>query len=99
MEPILSDQIRDAVISGEFRRAQALWEDFARHIGSELRAGRVSAQRLAEAGDLVVWAREMALAARAHAQDGLTSLIQGTRVARAYAIPPQRTYSSVRTTF
>lgn len=63
-----AEPIRRAVASGEFRKALALWEDYARQLRQELRSGTLSSEKFAEMRDLVEWCGAATLCARAQAQ-------------------------------
>ena len=79
----LTEPIRRAVASGEFRKAQALWEDHARQLRQEIRGGTFSKEKLAETRELAEWCSITALCARAHAQTRLNQIA----VARRYGAP------------
>ncbi|MCX6627570.1 MAG: hypothetical protein NTW28_08075 [Candidatus Solibacter sp.] len=68
------EPIRQAVNSGEFDRAQFLWNQCAAGLAEELRTGSLSAARLSEVRELVEWSRLVVLCERAHMQDQLNSL-------------------------
>jgi hypothetical protein len=75
--------IRRAVASGEFRKAQTLWEDHARQLREAVRSGTMTKEKLAETGELVEWCRVAALCARSHAQARLNRIA----VAGRYGAP------------
>jgi hypothetical protein len=77
------EPIRQAVNSGEFGRAQFLWQECAAGLAEELSNGSLSEARLKEVRELVEWARMVALCERAHLQDQLNSL----HVAGEYEFP------------
>jgi len=79
--------IREAVASGEFKRAQDLWEAYVVQLVEQLRQGSFSAAKLAQIRDLMEWSRSAALCARLHAQDRLNSLL----VAAEYGNTPSST--------
>lgn len=64
--PISLDLIRQAVMCGEFSRAQLLWSDCVTALAAELSNGGLSEARLAEVGELVAWSRSVVLSERAH---------------------------------
>jgi hypothetical protein len=74
MSPNPLEPIRQAVNSGEFGRAQFLWQECAAGLAEELSRGSLSEARLKEVGELVEWSRIVALCERAHLQDQLNSL-------------------------
>jgi len=79
---MLTADLRNAVASGEFRKALALWEDHARQLRGELQSGRFTKEKLAETRELAEYCRVTALCARAHAQARLNRIA----VARRYAL-------------
>lgn len=83
MPPLPLEPIRQAVISGEFDRAQLLWNQCAAGMAEDLRTGSLSAARLAEVRELVEWSRVVVLCARAHLLDQLNSL----HVTSEYELP------------
>ena len=82
--------IRQAVASGEFRKALALWEDHARQLREEIRSGRSSSAKLAEARDLVEWCRITALCAKGHAQAQLNRIGVAARYETQRVAPASR---------
>ena len=90
------EPIRQAVNSGEFDRAQLLWNQCAAGLAEELRTGCLSAARLSEVRELVEWSRIVVLCARAHLLDQLNSL----HVAGEYELPvPQPPHCIVEASF
>jgi hypothetical protein len=75
MESLLDIRIRDAVASGEFKRAQDFWDAYIVQLVEELRQGSFTETKLAQVRDLMEWSRSAALCARLHAQDRLNSLL------------------------
>ena len=75
-----ADGIRQAMASGEYRKALLLWNEYAAGLRDELSRGVPSKGRVQEAGALVEWCRVEALCARARALDKLNRL----RVAGRY---------------
>jgi hypothetical protein len=75
--------IEGAFAAGEFGRAERLWTEYARRLRGDLASGAAGAAELAEAGELLVWARTVVKCFRAHA----STRIEGARVAAAYAGP------------
>jgi hypothetical protein len=82
MDNLPESRIREAMASGEFERAQQLWNTYMVQLEEEVRQG--SAIRLERVRDLMEWSRGVALCARQHAQDRLNSLL----VAAEYGNPP-----------
>jgi hypothetical protein len=80
------ESLRQAVNSGEFDRAQLLWNQYAGRLAEELSNGSLSEARLSEVRELVEWSRMVVLCARALMQDQLNSL----HVATEYelGVPP-----------
>ena len=96
MDPNLSSAVRRAVASGEFTRARHLWEQYALQCREEMRHGPNPKGALEEARQLMVWCRQMTLAARAQAQAQLDNLARRTRVAAAYGRPTTPPPGSIR---
>jgi predicted protein tyrosine phosphatase len=98
MQPASLESIRDAVNSGEFERAQLLWNQCAAAMTEEVRGGRLSASRIAEVRELVEWSRVVVLSERAHMQYRLNRLVAELRVAGEYGLPvpepPRRTVAA-----
>lgn len=78
------EQIRAAVSSGEYPKAQQLWEDYVR----QLAAGPVAAADLAQLSELKEWTRCVVLAAHTHAADELRTSRANLHVLEAYGAPP-----------
>jgi hypothetical protein len=68
------EPIRQAVASGEFEKALALWTEYAAQLEEELRGQRLSATRFQEMEALVEWSRSVVQCARAHDQELLNSI-------------------------
>lgn len=75
--------IRQAIASGEFAKAQNLWETYATELLADLQGGRPAAERLHEAAALVEWSRNFILCERAQIVERLRVL----RVAGEYTEP------------
>ena len=88
-----TEPIRQAVASGEFQKAQLLWNGYAARLCEELRNGPVSEARLVEVRELVEWSRRVVLCARAHAQSRLDSML----VAQTYVHPGSRQAGIIQT--
>jgi hypothetical protein len=97
MDGHLTEPIRQAVASGEFQKAQLLWNGYAALLREELPKGSVSAARLAEVRELVEWSRRVVLCARAHAQSRLDLMRASMRVAQVYRHPRSRQAAIIRT--
>jgi hypothetical protein len=87
MEQLPESRIREAVASGEFKRAQDLWNAYVVQLEKELRQGSFSAAKLAQVRDLIEWSRAVALCARLHAHDRLNSLLVAAEYANHPASP------------
>jgi hypothetical protein len=87
MEQPSLESIRHAVNSGEFDRAQVLWNQCVAGLSEELSNGRLSAARLAEVHELVEWSRTVVLCERAHLQSKLNRMQSELRVTSEYGIP------------
>jgi hypothetical protein len=70
----LEDRIRDAVASGEFAKAKALWVELGGRLRRDLAAQPTPAARLQDARELLEWCRTMAIADRARCQQRLNQL-------------------------
>jgi hypothetical protein len=73
--------IRDAFASGEFARAQSLWERYADRLKAEILGGSLPPESLAEARGLIDWARLLVEGIRSQGCDRL----RNARVAEIYA--------------
>jgi len=96
----LIEPIRQAVAGGQFQLAERLWNRYAGKLKEDFRAGLLTAEALAEAGELVAWSRLHARRLCAHAQARLSSI----RIAGAYGdaaqLPPSSGLASIlRTCF
>ena len=91
VEPDLNTAIRRAVAAGDLDRARQLWERYAVECRTAVLHGADPSATLGEARLLMVWCRQMALAARAQAQVQWDRLARQSSVAAAYgqsACPP-----------
>ena len=66
--------IREAIASGAFHRAALLWNEYAAGIRDEIDRGTCTAARMAEAGELLEWSREVVLCERARAQAQINTI-------------------------
>ena len=82
MTPSSLDAIRDAVNSEDYPLAQALWNECAAALASELSERRLSADQLSEVREFVEWSRMTVISARAHMRDELNAL----HVAEGYQV-------------
>lgn len=96
MDPNLNSAIRRAVAAGDFSRGQRLWEEYAIQCREEMRHSSDPKGTLEQARQLMVWCRQMALAARAQAQAQLDRLARRSRVAAAYRQPSSPPPGSIR---
>lgn len=86
----LEDRIRDAVASGEFTKAKALWVELGDRLRRELAGQPVPAARLRQTRELLAWCRTMAITDRARCQQRLNQLvISGRYVASPAAGEPR----------
>jgi hypothetical protein len=97
MDGHLTGPIRQAIASGEYQKAQLLWNGYAALLRQELSKGCVTAARLAEVRELVEWSRRMVLCAHAHAQGRLDSMRDSMCVARTYGRPGSQPAALVET--
>lgn len=74
MENATIPRIRQAIESGDYTRATALWNAYAGWLREELTAGRLTQPVWAETTELVTWSRNVLLCARAQAGDCLNTL-------------------------
>ena len=74
MQPFSLEPLRQAVCSGDFERAQLLWNECAACLADELSGRRLSEARLAEVRELVEWSRNVVSCARAQMQNRINSL-------------------------
>jgi hypothetical protein len=70
----LEDRIRDAVASGEFTKAKALWVELGGCLRRELAVRPLPALRLQEARELLNWCRTIAITDRARCQQRLNQI-------------------------
>ena len=68
MNPQQTQPILHAIARGEYARATAMWNEYAALLREEISRGVCTAAQLAEAGELVRWASEVALCDRARSQ-------------------------------
>jgi hypothetical protein len=89
MKQLPLEPIRQAVISGEFDRAQRLWNDCAAELAGQLGSGCLTEAMLAEVRALVEWSRVAVLCERAHLQNQLDRLQTELHVAGEYELSAQ----------
>jgi hypothetical protein len=92
LNPDLTAAIRTAFASGEFAKARELWKAYAGELRGALE-GEDPAGALAEARQLLDWARLHANCLRAHAEAQLNE----TRIAARYAGPAAAPQTRIRT--
>jgi len=68
------NDIRNAVASGEFQRAENLWGAYMAELREKLRRGVLSCAQWKEAGELMDWVRLVVTCRRAHLQNQLATL-------------------------
>jgi hypothetical protein len=85
-------RVREAVASGEFHRAQQLWNAYMVQLEEEIRQGTFSTTKLAQVRDLMEWSRGVALCARLHAQDRLNRVL----IAAKYGSPRVTAQPTIR---
>ena len=96
MQQLPLESIRQAVTSGEFDRAQLLWNHCVAGLATELGTGSLSAARLSEVRELVEWSRAVVLCERSHLLHQLNSL----HVAGEYELGvPARAHRIVEASF
>jgi hypothetical protein len=87
MQQLPLESVRHAINSGEFDRAQLLWNQCAAELAEELSNRCLSAARLAEVREFVEWSRTVVLCERAHLQNKLNRMKSELRVAGEYGMP------------
>lgn len=85
--------IEEAFAAGEFGRAERLWTEYASRLREDLASGAAGAAELAEAGELLAWARTVVKCFQADA----SMRIERRRVAAAYAgAGPEKNHKRAR---
>jgi hypothetical protein len=79
----LTNPIRKAISSREYRKARKLWSEYMASLRAELRRGALTAGQMEEARELLEWARVTVLCSQAHIRNRLRSL----EVAGVYGSP------------
>ena len=87
MQQLPLESVRHAVNSGEYDRAQLLWNQCAARLAEELSNRCLSAARLAEVRELVEWSRTVVLCERAHLRNRLNRMQSELHVAGEYGMP------------
>ena len=85
--------IRNAFASGEFAKAQRLWDDYAAQLRLAIQAGTASETLMTETRELIEWARMVVISFRA----GAAARLNRARVAQIYEAPPASRTGFVRT--
>ena len=68
------ESVRQAVGSGEYCRAQLLWQECVAALAEDARLGRLTEARLAEVRELVEWSRAVVLCARVRLLERINTL-------------------------
>jgi hypothetical protein len=87
-----TDEMRQAVAAGDWPAVLRLWELYVADILDEIGRGTCTRARIAEARELLDWAKRFALCARAHAQNRLDTL----HAARQYGPEPIPPHAALR---
>jgi hypothetical protein len=87
-----TERIRRAVAAGDWPAVLRLWELYAAGILDEISHGTCTRVRMAEAGELLDWAKRFAWCAQAHAQNRLNTI----HAARQYGPEPIPPHASLR---
>jgi hypothetical protein len=87
MESPLIPAIREAVSSGEFRKALELWQAYSEVLQERARSGKLEGAELAEVGRLLAWTKTVAQTACAQGAEELGRLRMSCHVAAAYRDP------------
>jgi len=88
-----TDDMRKAVVSGEWPAVLRLWDVYTAGILEEIGRGTCSPARMTEAREFLDWAKRFVLCARAQAQYRLDAI----HAARQYSPQPSRLLSSLQT--
>ncbi len=86
----LEDRIRDAVASGEFAKANALWVELGDRLHHESAGRTLSAARVRQTRELLKWCLIMAIADRARCQQRLNQIAVSVRYLTPRLIPAKR---------
>jgi hypothetical protein len=78
------EAVREAFSSGEFAKAQQLWEGEAERVRSLVENGNATPEVLTDLAETLAWAREVHKAFKAQAE----ALLAANRVAGRYASGP-----------
>ena len=84
MKPTSLHPIREAISSGEFERAQFLWESSVAGLTEEFENGGSAETLPAEIRELAEWSRTVFLCERAHLQDQIRRLQAELRAESGY---------------
>lgn len=94
MQQFPLEPIRRAVTSGEFARAQLLWNECAAALEGDARRGSLTEARLTEVRQLVEWSRIVVLCERARLRDRLNGLHVAGEYEHFVASPTHRLVSA-----
>jgi hypothetical protein len=86
----LEDRIRDAVTSGEFVKAKALWLELGDRLRRELAGHTLPMARLRQTRELLEWCRIRAVTERTRCQQRLNQLAVTGRYLAQPTAPQQR---------
>jgi predicted protein tyrosine phosphatase len=86
MQTLSLETIRQALNSGEFGRAQVLWNECVGGLAEDVINRRLTEARLSDVRELVEWSRIVVLCERAHLQDQLNRLQTELHVAEGYEL-------------
>jgi len=87
MDAERTNEMRQAVASGDWPTVLRLWEAYAAGILEEISRRTCTRERMAEAGEFLEWARRIALCSRAQAQTSLDRIHATQQYCRQPAPP------------
>ena len=74
MEDKQTSAIREAISSGEYKKAQSLWSEYVNGLRAQLRTGTLSRREFEQAGELLEWARLAVRCAQSHLRERLANV-------------------------
>ena len=86
----LEECIREAVASGEFAKAQALWAELGGRLRREMAVHPLPAARLRQTRELLAWCRTIAIVDRTRCEQRLNQLAISNHYLASPAAPQRR---------
>jgi hypothetical protein len=83
MNAVSAESVRQAVITGDYDRALSLWQQYT----AEMAAAEPTRESLAEAAELIEWARPVLESSRSQAVERLTLLHVASQYGRTTSRP------------